>query len=557
MSTPRPLNDHTDGPRRPDTPRPRNAKRDANPAPDATPVPVAADAEVVPAPTHPMAVARHLAPQWKENGLLTLRHWRGSWMLWQGSHWRELDEQQMRTSLYRQLEDAMYWHLPPRQSEPELRDWAPTGAKVSNLLEAIAAVTHLPPAIDPPAWIDPPGHVLSRQAPPPALHTDRGPLVACANGLLRVADRTLVDLTPAFFNLISVPFVYDPHATAPTWHDFLHQVWPDNPEAIDALQEWFGYVLSGRTDQQKILLMVGPSRSGKGTIARVLARLVGTGNTAGPTLAGMASNFGLSSLVDKSLAIVADARLSGRDSHQVVERLLTISGEDTIDVDRKYRQVWTGKLPARIVILSNELPNFGDSSGVIARRFIVLNMTVSWLGKEDPRLLDKLLAELPGIFNWALDGLNRLERNGRLSAPSSSLEAVTTMQDTASPTSAFLRECCETGPDHSVAVDELWAAWRTWADDAGVTVGSKAVMGRNLQSLVPQMRRSKPREPATGQQVPTYVGIGLQTAPAAPERPEPRLTLVQRPVLPLCTVCGNPLAPTQPGQTEHPSCATT
>ncbi|WP_242581413.1 DNA primase family protein [Streptomyces sp. MST-110588] len=556
MSTPGPLDDVTDGPRRPAA---VTKSETHTPAPDATPAPVAADAEVVPAPTHPMAVARHLAPQWEVNGLLTLRHWRGSWMLWQGSHWRELDDQQMRTSLYRQLEDAVYWYLPPRQSEPELRDWAPTGRKVADLMQAIAAVTHLPPTIDPPSWIDPPGHVLSRQAPPPALHTDRGPLVACANGLLRVTDRALMDLTPAFFNLISVPFVYDPHATAPAWLAFLRQVWPDNPEAITALQEWFGYVLSGRTDQQKILLMVGPSRSGKGTIARVLARLVGTGNTAGPTLAGMASNFGLSSLVDKSLAIVADARLSGRDSHQVVERLLTISGEDTIDVDRKYRQVWTGKMPARIVILSNELPNFGDPSGVIARRFIVLNMTVSWLGKEDPHLLDKLLAELPGIFNWALDGLDRLEDTGRLSAPTSSQEAVTTMQDTASPTSAFLRERCDTGPDRSVPVDALWAAWRTWADDAGVPVGSKAVMGRNLQSLVPQMRRSKPRDPTTDKQVPTYVGISLQTDPAAPKRPEPRLTLVQRPPEqpPLCTVCGQPLAPTRPGQTEHPSCATT
>ncbi|WP_319020215.1 hypothetical protein [Streptomyces peucetius] len=74
------------------------------------------------------------------------------------------------------------------------------------------------------------------------------------------------------------------------------------------------------------------------------------------------------------------------------------------------RQRW---LPTRLVILTNELPHFGDASGVIARRFVVLNMTVSWLGKKDIGLTGELAAEIPGILNWALEGLARLKRTGR------------------------------------------------------------------------------------------------------------------------------------------------
>ncbi len=182
-----------------------------------------------------------------------------------------------------------------------------------------------------------------------------------------------------------------------------------------------------------------------------------------------------------------------------MERLLTISGEDTIDIDRKYREPWTGKLPTRLMILSNELPNFGDSSGVIAKRFVVLNMTVSWLGKEDPpTLFDRLVAEMPGILNWALNGLARLEaKGGRLTEPACSREAVTTMQDTASPTSAFIRERCLTGPTCSVPVDTLWAVWREWAEDNGVrAVGTKQMFGRNLLSVVPPSSTA-PGPPAT------------------------------------------------------------
>lgn len=456
------------------------------------------DLEELPAPSNPMAVARRLLPDWQnENGQMLYRRWRGSWMSWTGTCWREMDDAQVRKAMYERLEHAVY-RTPTKDGETEERDWAPTKPKISNLLDALGSITLLPTDTDAPSWVE-----------RDTADEDDGPIVACTNGLLRIRDRALRPHTPDFFNLVSVPFAYDPNATAPTWESFLAQIWPDDPETIHALQEWFGYVLSGRTDQQKILLMKGPSRSGKGTIARVMKELVGKENLAGPTLAGLGSNFGLSTLVGKPLAVISDARLSGKDGGQVVERLLTISGEDTIDIDRKYRQPWTGKLPTRLMVLTNELPHFGDSSGVIARRFIVLNMTVSWLGKEDPTLTDRLTAEMPGIINWALEGLARLGRTGRITEPAASRETVISMQDIASPTSAFVRERCTTGPACSIPVDVLWTIWRQWAEDNGVkAIGTKQLFGRNLLSVVPQLNRARPRD-EYGRQIPTYTGITL------------------------------------------------
>ena len=164
---------------------------------------------------------------------------------------------------------------------------------------------------------------------------------------------------------------------------FPRELWPDDAAAIDALGEWFGYVISGRLDLHKILLMVGPTRGGKGAIARILGSLVGTPNVCGPTLNSLSGDFGLAPLIGKSLAVVADMRISGRDTSIVVERLLSISGEDTLTVNRKYRDQWTGKLSARFHIISNELPKLGDASAAIIGRFIMLVTTRSWLGKED------------------------------------------------------------------------------------------------------------------------------------------------------------------------------
>jgi putative DNA primase/helicase len=457
----------------------------------------APEAEELPPPSNPLAVARRILPDWQTDGRLIVRRWRGSWMRWNGTCWREMDEAQVRKGMYERLEHAVY-QASGKDGETEERDWAPTKPKISNLLDAMSAITLLPTETDAPAWIDDRGDTGQ----------DHGPIVACENGLLRIADRALLPHTPEFFNHVSVPFPYDPDATAPTWEGFLAQLWPDDPASITTLQEWFGYVISGRTDQQKILLMVGPSRSGKGTIARVLKSLVGKENLAGPTLAGLGTNFGLATLVGKPLAVISDARLSGNDNSQVVERLLTISGEDTIDVDRKFREQWTGKLPTRLMILSNELPHFGDSSGVIANRFILLSTRLSWLGREDPTLTDRLIAEMPGIINWALEGLARLERAGRITEPVSSREAITTMRDTASPTSAFIRERCTTGPACTVPVDALWAVWREWAEDNNVKPGTKQVFGRNLLSVVPQLNRTRPRAPS-GERIATYHGIAV------------------------------------------------
>jgi putative DNA primase/helicase len=182
-------------------------------------------------------------------------------------------------------------------------------------------------------------------------------------GLLDVGRRELLSHDPRFWNATSVPFPYDPGAPAPgRWLAFLDDLWGDDAASIAALQEWFGYTISGRLDQHKILLLVGPTRAGKGVTSRILAALVGDENVAGPTLSSLNGDFGLAPLLGKTLAVVSDARLNGKGAHTVVERLLSISGEDTLTVNRKYRDQWTGKLPCRLMLCSNELPQLGDAS---------------------------------------------------------------------------------------------------------------------------------------------------------------------------------------------------
>ena len=108
----------------------------------------------------------------------------------------------------------------------------------------------------------------------------------------------------------------------------------------------------------------------------MLKALAGPSNVVNPTLSTLARPFGLSVLLEKPIAIFPDARLSSRpDNAAIVEALLSISGEDDQSIDRKHLPAWTGRLPTRFVLISNELPRLRDSSGALSSRLIILRFT--------------------------------------------------------------------------------------------------------------------------------------------------------------------------------------
>jgi len=345
------------------------------------------------------------------------------------------------------------------------------------------AAANLSASIEPPAWLEP-GPV------------DPADIIVCRNGLLHIPQRALIPHSPALFCHNAVDFDYAPDALAPPrWLEFLHQLWGDDTESIDTLQEAFGLMLTAETRHQKAFLLVGPKRSGKGTIARVLTGLVGRANCVSPTVASLGTNFGLAPLIHKRIAIISDARLSAKaDQHAIAESILRITGEDSVSVDRKFRTAWEGQLQTRFFVISNELPRLSDTSGALASRFIVLRLVNSFYKREDHTLTDTLLTELPAIFNWALDGLRRLKSRRFFIQPASAAAAVQELEHLASPMLAFIRDCCDVGPACSVALDRLYEGWQQWCEQQGRDhPGTKQTFGRDLGAALPELKIQQPR----------------------------------------------------------------
>jgi putative DNA primase/helicase len=426
------------------------------------------------------------------------------WRLHRGDWWRYgdttghivLPKELMRGGIRAYLDRVRHDKINKKTGERELKPMLVNKRLVEEVVSALAeAALYIDETIDTPTWLN------EREDEPTQF-------VRCRNGLLHVASDELEPATPAFFSPTCLPFDYHAHADKPVeWLKFLHLIWPNDEQSIDTLQKIFGYLLTPETNQQKVFFIVGPPRSGKGTIGRILRRLLGDRNVAGPTLSSLSGNFGLQPLIGKSLALVSDARM-GDSGKTTTERLLTISGEDAVNVARKNTTDWFGKLPTRFLLMSNELPRMSDSSGALASRFIMLSQTNSWLNREDHELEGRLLDELPGILSWAIQGYKNLQAAGRFETPDSAKDLADELADIASPIAAFIRDECVIGEGREIAVDALYALWEQYCEDEGRTqyVGDKAGLGQRIHSAAPGIKKIRRRDDM-GRRCQTYVGI--------------------------------------------------
>ncbi len=76
-----------------------------------------------------------------------------------------------------------------------------------------------------------------------------------ANGLLHLPRGELYSPSPSYFGLTASDVAFNSEAGKPMhWLAFLRELFGDDREALDTLQDWFGYALAPDTSQQKIFL---------------------------------------------------------------------------------------------------------------------------------------------------------------------------------------------------------------------------------------------------------------------------------------------------------------
>jgi len=447
----------------------------------------------------------------------TLRFWRQEWHLWNGRAYVRLDPTDLTGLVNKAIKDEFdRLNIVAQERDGDDLEAKPAYVrKVSRglVLDVIAAIQgqcSLPSDQEAPFWI-------SGKGPWPASEG-----FATGSGIIHLASLVdgkpdnLYPTTPDFFspNAVHYGFPENDPTKCPTpvhWHEFLNSLWADDYQQIQLLQEWMGYCLLPDTAQQKLLLFIGPKRSGKGTIARTLTQLVGENNVVNPRLSQFDKEYGMWPLVGKTVAIIGDARLSGRtDTAEIVETLLSISGEDKQTVNRKHMSYVHTRLRTRFTILSNAMPDLQDTSGAFHSRCLLLETKQSFEGRENKNLEQELLAELPGILVWAIQGWARLRERGHFEQPESSKNALKQFEYLTSPMKKFIDEFCIVGSDEWVNVDTAYGAYCDFCKSNRIIIKPKPVFARDLKSVINHMHTTQRRD-KSGERFRVFEGFRMKS----------------------------------------------
>ncbi|MEM2619224.1 MAG: phage/plasmid primase, P4 family [Candidatus Hadarchaeales archaeon] len=301
-------------------------------------------------------------------------------------------------------------------------------------------------------------------------------LIPFRNGLYDIREGRMIPHDPKYFYVNVIPHDFDPNAKCPNWEKWLRET--VHEEDIPFLQEWVGYNLYADYPEPGFTVLVGTGQNGKSVFMEVLVALLGHQNVTNISLATLTyDTFGPAELYHKLANISDDI---GNEIIKNAGRLKEASSGSYMNAQRKFGHPFDFKNYAKITYACNEPPEIKDQTEAIKFRLKVVEFPYTFskepregekLARDRRELMEELLSEIPGIINWALDGLRRLmNSNFRFSVSRSTEEMWKFYQRKASPVVCFVEECLEFTDDENDVVfkDEMFSAFQEWLKLTGL-----------------------------------------------------------------------------------------
>lgn len=465
-------------------------------------------------PLDPMAIAKLLAAHYEVSGICTLRRWKKRWFVWRNAVYEETDDEIVDGMAYEFL--ATLQMATATGPEP----LSPNKKQIEYVLHALAPLVQIAGS-SPTRWLD------SESCTRPPIER----CVFCSNGTLAVdawlegRPDAFIPPTPALFVLRTLAMPFDPAAQAPRFERFVSDIFEGDADRIVALRLLFGYWLLADTSLQVVVIFCGMPQTGKGSLLTIIQGVLGIA-CCNPSFEQLGGPFGLEDLVGANLGILSDVHDVGPNAKSAVEKVLKISGEDSVDVPRKHKPALNSLLlTVRFILAMNELVSLPDVSGALSRRLAILPFNCSFIGKGQAGLAKSIIAEEgSGVLRWALDGLRLLQHIIREAAAegkptqSTVLALLRTkgsedqhemLADLGNPVRVFVREKCCIGADYTVEVDQLYSYWDDWAKNNGHQMRGKMRFTADLVSACKGTVSCAQRQNADGNRPRILKGITI------------------------------------------------
>lgn len=290
--------------------------------------------------------------------------------------------------------------------------------------------------------------------PPPQL--DR---LHLQNGTLMLTGRVLNPEKEFARNRL--PVNYDHKAACPVWLKIVENLL--EPEDRLTLQEYIGYLLVPTNRAQKAIFICGRGGEGKSLLVKAVSDLLGNSCFSGK-LQVVETRFGLAGLEGK--LCFADDDIDGTAFRSTATLKETVTAIRPMRIEKKGIDPYLGTIFARFLCCGNSFASalYDSSDGFFRRQLLLLTRPGAQVQNPDRQLADKLTAELPGILNWALDGLERLQQNGwNFTISARSRQALEDQRRNACNVISFLESnFVEYGKHLQVFAKDLYCAYCHW-----------------------------------------------------------------------------------------------
>lgn len=308
------------------------------------------------------------------------------------------------------------------------------------------------------------------------------------NGLFNLQTMELENHRKDVFVTAQSDFDYDSKASAPKFREWLATMLvkpgTESPDfqLINLVQEMMGYCLTGDTSHRVSFWIVGASGTGKSTLVNIMVAMAKSYHTT-VDLNQLATNrFLLARIAGKRLVTSVEASAGVKLEDGIYKTLVS---DDVVLADVKNRDPIEFIPQCKIVWAMNNLPYLSDRSGAVDSRVTIIPMTRKIEREQwDLQLDEKLLAELPGIFNFALEGLARLRKQGHFTTVDQSETMSKEYRKLQDIYQAFLEDeqwCELTGKTNPTT---LYKAFSAWCHENGIRhVASKISISREWERL--------------------------------------------------------------------------
>lgn len=269
-------------------------------------------------------------------------------------------------------------------------------------------------------------------------------LINLQNGTFEITPQG-INLRPfdrSDFITYQLSFEYNPQAKAPIFEAYLNKVLPDK-ERQRVLAEYLGFVFikngTNILKEEKALILYGSGANGKSVFFEIVTSMFGRENVSNYSLQSLTEEKGFYRAKIRNKLVNYASEINGKLETSLFKAM--VSGEP-VEACLKYGQPFTMSNYAKFIFNCNELPKDVEHTNAYFRRFLIIPFDVTIPEKEqDKNLHTKIIEnELSGVFNWVLEGLNRVLKQKGFSECKAAQKAVEQYKVESDSVQMFLNE---------------------------------------------------------------------------------------------------------------------